>query len=94
MNERVLLLTSCQVRMARAALKWSVDELARQSGVNSRTISRIESTNGIPNIEINTLVRIQSACESHGVVFLASDESNNGPGVCYAAYEAPRPRLL
>ena len=41
-------MTSEQIKMARAALDWSIDVLAEKTDVSSRTIKRIEAQVGIP----------------------------------------------
>ena len=40
------MLTSGQIKMARAALGWSIDVLAEKTSISSRTIKRIEKTIG------------------------------------------------
>lgn len=39
----VLIMTSAQCRMARAALKWSTSDLANQAGVTPTTANRFEN---------------------------------------------------
>ena len=70
------MLDGVQVRMGRAAVGWSVRELARIAGVTPNTISRIE--NGGDALA-STLERLQTALEDAGVIFIDADEE--GPGV-------------
>lgn len=72
------MLHASQVRMARAALRISVRELAALSGVADSTILRFETGRGA--ILTTNVTRIQEALEDSGVVFLSAD-SNGGPGV-------------
>ncbi len=65
-----------QVRMARAALGWSVRELASKAGLAANTVSRYE--NGTDAYG-ETLTKIQRAFEQAGIIFIDEDES--GPGV-------------
>ena len=65
-----------QVRMGRAAVGWSVRELARNAGVTPNTISRIE--NGGDALA-STMERLQTALENAGVIFIVAAEE--GPGV-------------
>ena len=65
-----------QVRMGRAAVGWSVRELARNAGVTPNTISRIE--NGGDALA-STMERLRTALELAGVIFI--DEDDEGPGV-------------
>jgi DNA-binding XRE family transcriptional regulator len=66
-----------QVRMARAALGWTVRELAERAGVHPNTISNFEV--GRYAGELQTLVSIQRALETAGVSFV--EENGEGPGV-------------
>jgi transcriptional regulator with XRE-family HTH domain len=92
-------LTACQVRMARAALRWSIEELARHSGVSEKTIRRIEKVFGVPNVTLDTLDKLQACFEAQGMTLIPEDGSRDGPGVRYGSYpgriiervpEAPR----
>ena len=65
-----------QLRMARAALKISVRDLAEMSGITANTISRIENTG---EARLSTIKAIQSALESAGVEFIP--ENGGGAGV-------------
>lgn len=60
-----------QVRMARAALKWSLDELAGAAGVHRNTISNFETGKfaGDPT----TLNKLRVALEKAGIEFLDGD---------------------
>lgn len=60
------MLTPLQIRMARAALRWGVRDLAKKSRVAANTVSRIE--NGADALA-GTLAQIQAALEKAGVVF-------------------------
>lgn len=66
-----------QVRMARAALNWSLQQLADASGVHRNTISNFET--GRYGGSEEALNAIRAALESAGVIFVA--ENGEGPGV-------------
>ena len=66
-----------QVRMARAALGWSVSKLAMQVGTSRNTISRYENGHDCYG---NTLLRIRRTLEHAGVIFIEEDD-HGGPGV-------------
>ncbi len=70
------MLEGIQVRMGRAAIGWSVRELAHNAGVTPNTISRIE--NGGDALA-STMERLQTALEDAGVIFIDADDE--GPGV-------------
>ena len=71
------MVTREQVKMARAALGWSVQALAAKAGVAGNTVSRYE--NGTDAYG-ETLVKLQRALEAGGVSFISEDEES-GPGV-------------
>lgn len=65
--------------MARAALGWSVKELAEYAGVGERTVARFEASDH-RNMQIATYERIVRCLEQGGILFLAAD-GVNGAGV-------------
>ena len=73
------MLTSGQIKMARAALGWSIDVLAEKTSISSRTIKRIENTIGIPNATAANLKLIRQTLEAAGIEFIGS--ADDGPGV-------------
>ena len=64
------MLTGTQIRMARAALRWSADTLAEKVGVAPSTIRRIELSEGTPRALAQTIEAIQAAFENEGVSFV------------------------
>jgi hypothetical protein len=73
------LITSSQIRAARALLRWSSNDLSEKSGVGTATIKRLEVMPGVPSGHTKTLVAIKAALENAGVEFLGTPE--NGAGV-------------
>ena len=72
-------LVSAQIRAARALLRWSAVDLARQSRLGVNTIRRAEvADRGISLTAANELA-IRSALETAGVEFI--HENGGGPGV-------------
>jgi DNA-binding XRE family transcriptional regulator len=69
--------TSAQVRMARAALNWTVRDLAAATGLHRNTITNIEV--GRYAGDPTTLNLIKEVLIREGVVFI--DENGGGPGV-------------
>ena len=76
---RLSMILGLQIRAARAALGWAIDELAERSGVSGRTIKRLEALDGIPPSRTSTLVDIQTALETAGIEFIGTPE--DGPGI-------------
>ena len=72
-------LSSAQIRAARALLRWSAEDLARESALGVNTIRRAEvAEEGISLTAANELA-IRRALEAAGVEFI--DENGGGPGV-------------
>jgi transcriptional regulator with XRE-family HTH domain len=71
------MLTSDQLRMARAALRLSVNELAALAGIGKGTIARIEV--GYTAYAL-TLRRLREVLEEAGVIFIDAD-GDAGAGV-------------
>lgn len=71
------MITREQVKMARAALGWSVKDLAAKAGIAANTVSRYE--NGTDAYG-ETLLKLQRTLEAAGLIFLAEDEES-GTGV-------------
>ncbi len=69
------MLTREHVRMARAALQWSVRKLAEQAGVTANTVSRFE--NGA-DAKGETLRKIQRAFEQAGIEFISERDGSLG----------------
>jgi PAS domain S-box-containing protein len=62
--------TGYQVRAARAILRWSVRDLAQNSGVSASTIRRIEEADiGLGDFDRRTLRQIRATLEEAGVRF-------------------------
>jgi transcriptional regulator with XRE-family HTH domain len=59
--------TATQCRMARAALRWDILELAAKAGVGRATVSRFEAEQLTPRPA--TVAVIQRAFEEAGVTF-------------------------
>lgn len=72
-------MTGAQIRMGRAAVRWSQTELAKRSGISMPTIRRMEAVDGPPPGTHRAVQRVQAALEAAGVVFLP--ENDEGPGV-------------
>ena len=72
-------MTSEQIKMARAALDWSIDVLAEKTDVSSRTIKRIEAQVGIPVATEANLRLIRETLQAAGIEFIG--DAGEGPGV-------------
>jgi transcriptional regulator with XRE-family HTH domain len=72
-------LTSAQIRAARALLRWSAEDLARESTLGVTTIRRAELTEGETSMTTANDLAVRRALEAAGVEFI--DEDGGGPGV-------------
>lgn len=77
---RCILISSAQLRAARALLRLDQSDLAKSSGVSVETIKRLEKMEG-PLLAATgtTLAKLQSALTEAGVIFI--DPNGIGPGV-------------
>jgi len=69
--------TSAQLRMARAALNWTVRDLAEATGLHRNTIHNIEI--GRFAGDQQTLATIEKVLNKAGIEFI--EENGGGPGV-------------
>jgi hypothetical protein len=72
-------LSSHQIRAARALLRWSAEDLSRQSSVSLRTIRRAELAELDTVMTTANNLAVRRALESAGVEFI--DENGGGAGV-------------
>jgi transcriptional regulator with XRE-family HTH domain len=72
------LITSDQIRAARALLRWSGKDLAEKTGLGFSTLMRLEVLDGVPSAQAKTLENIQKAFEKAGIEFIGSPEDGAG----------------
>jgi hypothetical protein len=72
-------LSSAQIRAARALLRWSAQDLARESALGVNTIRRAEVAEDAIALTAANDLTIRRALEAAGIVFI--DENGGGPGV-------------
>ncbi len=73
------MITSSQIRAARALINWSARELAEKSKVGVATVRRMELAIGVPSSNAQTLELIVRTLEKAGVEFIGT--SDDKPGV-------------
>ncbi|MDH3661329.1 MAG: helix-turn-helix domain-containing protein [Alphaproteobacteria bacterium] len=61
------MITGAQIRTARAALTWTIEELAEKSGIAPNTVRRVERDGSIHQ---NDLRAIEYALKDAGVAFI------------------------
>lgn len=62
-------LTGIQIRMARAALRWSLHDLADRAGISRATAQRMEMDDDKPNANASSVMAVQTALEAAGCAF-------------------------
>ena len=72
-------LTSAQLRAARALIRWSAEDLARETALSVATIRRAELSDGETSMTAANDLAVRRALEMAGVEFI--DENGGGPGV-------------
>jgi transcriptional regulator with XRE-family HTH domain len=72
------MISATQCRMARAALRWTVRELADKARINHNTVIRFENEKHDAN-EV-TVLAMRQAFEAAGLLFIDADD-NGGVGV-------------
>ena len=79
------MITKDQARMGRAAIDWTVRDLAKRAGLAPNTVNRYERGE---NSNVSTVQRIQETMEAEGVVFTPATDTLE-PGV---ALKKDRPK--
>ena len=82
------MITSRQVRAARALLNWTQEMLADEALVALTALKRLESENNLPGRE-DTRHQVVKALEDAGIVFL---DSERGEGVMLVRGAAEKSR--
>jgi predicted transcriptional regulator len=70
------MITSRQIRAARALLGWSQQQLADKAIVSLNAVARLES--GIVDLRISTVQAVQKALVKAGIEFLDADQKGEG----------------
>ena len=72
-------LTSAQIRAARALVRWSAEDLAKETTLSVTTVRRAELMDGETRLTSSNDRAIRQALETAGVEFI--EENGGGPGV-------------
>ena len=72
-------ISSAQIRAARALLRWSAQDLARESALGVNTIRRAEVAEEAIALTAANDLAIRRAFDAAGIEFI--DENGGGPGV-------------
>ena len=72
------MITSAQIRGARALLDWSRQVLSERSGVGISALMRLEAADGIPSGNIKTFEAVQKTFEQAGIEFIGTPDDRPG----------------
>lgn len=72
------MITSGQIRAARALLRWTGKQLAEKSGIGFSTLMRLELEEGVPSAQAKTLEALRKAFEDAGIEFIGTPDSQAG----------------
>lgn len=72
------MITSDQIRAARALLRWSGKDLAVKTSLGFSTLMRLETLEGVPGAQAKTLEAIQKTFEEAGIEFIGTPDSGAG----------------
>ena len=72
------MITSGQIKAARALVGLTAAKLAEISSIGFTTIIRLESFEGVPAGNVKTLEAVQSALEKAGIEFIGTPDSGAG----------------
>ena len=72
------MITSDQIRAARALLKWSAEDLANEAGVGIATVRRFELDKGVPSGQVRILGALKATLEAGGIDFIGTPEDRPG----------------
>ena len=81
-------LSSSQIRAARALLRWSAEDLARESALGLNTIKRAELAENKTSLTVANDLAVRRALEAAGIEFI--DEDGGGPGVRLRKRQRPK----
>jgi transcriptional regulator with XRE-family HTH domain len=73
-------LRSSQIRAARAVLRWTAEDLAREAALGLNTVKRAELAEDETSLTVSNDLAVRRALEAAGVVFIDED-GGLGPGV-------------
>ena len=79
-NKAIKPLTSAQMRAARGLIRWSAEDLARETALSVTTIRRAELTEGETSMTAANDLAVRRALEAAGVIFI-DENGGAGPGV-------------
>ena len=72
------MITSGQIKAARALVGWTARDLAAKAEIGFSTLIRLESADGVPAGNIKTIDAVKKALEEAGIEFTGTPDSKAG----------------
>lgn len=72
------MITSSQIKAARALVDWTARDLAAKAEIGFSTLIRLESSSGVPAGNIKTIDAVKKALEAAGVEFIGTPDDRPG----------------
>ena len=72
------MINGLQIRMARAALGLSLQDLAVSAGLSEKTIRRLEANGQSANASMKTVNAIKNTLEAAGIEFIGTPDDRPG----------------
>ena len=64
------MITGRQIRMARIALRWRIDDLSKKSGVSWARIQQLERIDGLPENGLEKIEPLEKVFKENGIIFI------------------------
>ena len=74
------MITSAQLRAARALLGIDQRQLAQSCGLSLPTIQRMEASHGVVRGNVESLMKLVDALNNHGIELIGEDAVSSGGG--------------
>ena len=74
------MITSAQMRAARALLGIDQRELAERSGLSLPTVQRMEASNGVVRGNVDSLMKLVDALAANGIELIGEGVTSSGGG--------------
>jgi transcriptional regulator with XRE-family HTH domain len=85
------MITSAQIRAARALLGIDQRQLAQYSGLSLPTIQRMETSGGVVRGNVDSLMKLVEALAANGIELIGEGAASGGGGRGVRLKGAPRP---
>jgi hypothetical protein len=87
-NKALKPLTSAQMRAARALIRWTAEDLARETALSVTTIRRAELTEEETSMTTANDLAVRRALEAAGIEFI--EDNGGGEGVRFRKRQRPK----